>query len=58
MRNGIVGVVILACVDGDLHIATDMEFVTTAMDSLVVAMDEDLRMKNYISFFPGSEHVD
>ena len=35
MNNEIVGVVSLTCVDGDLHISIDVEFVAIGLDSLV-----------------------
>ena len=54
VSNEMIGVDNLAYVDGDLHITTDMEFV----DSLVVDVDEDFLMKNYVQFVLGSEHVD
>ena len=72
MRNEIVDVVILACVDGDLNISIDVEFVATdvgffvadvelvapGVDSLVADVDEGLQMKYYVQFVLGCEHVD
>ena len=58
VSNEMVGVEILACIDGDLHMATDMEFVFASVDSLVVDVNEFLLIKHYVQFFLGSEHVD
>ena len=58
MSNEIIGVVILACVVGDLHIVVDVEFFVVGVDSLVVDVDEDFLMKHYIQFIPESEHFD
>ena len=58
VSNEIARVVILACVDGDLHVVADVEFVVAGMDSLVIDMDEDLLMKHYVQFVLGSEHSD
>ena len=51
VSNEIVGVVIFACVDGDLH-------VFAGVDSLVIDVDEDFLMKHYNKFVLGSEHAD
>ena len=55
VNNEIVGVMSLACVYGDLHIAADMEFFSTnvefviaSVDSLVADVDEGLLLKHYI----------
>ena len=65
VRNEIVGIVILACVDGDLYITADMEFVivdvqfvVAGVDSLVANVDEGLLLKHYIHFFLGCDYVD
>ena len=58
VSNEIAGVEILACVDGDLHIADDVELVSASVDSLVIDVDEDFLMKHYVQFVLGSEHVD
>lgn len=42
VSNEIIGVVSLACVDGDLHIAIDVEFDVAGMDSLVADLVLDL----------------
>lgn len=57
VRNEISSVMNLACVDGDLHITMDVEFVDASVDSLVVVVDEDFLMKHYVQFFPRSEHT-
>ena len=56
MSNEIAGIVSLACFNGDLHVATNVEFVVASVDSLVVDVDEDLLMKHYVQFILGSEH--
>ena len=48
VSNEIDGVVILACVDGDLHIDANVKFVDANVDSLVVDVDKDLLMKHYV----------
>ena len=55
VRNEILVVVSLACVDGYLHIAidmnffaTDVEFVVAGVDSLVADVDEGLLKKHYV----------
>ena len=58
VSNEISGVVSLACVDGDIHIATDMEFIVFGVDSLVVDVGESLLMKHYVQLVPGSKHAD
>ena len=65
VSNAMVGVEILAYIAEELHIiadmefvATDVDFVTASVDSLVVDVDEDLLMKHYVQFVPGSEHAD
>ena len=57
VSNQIVGVVSLACVDGNLHVSIDVEFVVASVDSLVIDVDEDLLMKHYVHFVLGSEHA-
>ena len=52
------GVVSLECVDGDLHIVANMEFVFASVDSLVANVNEVFLMRHYVQFVPGSEHVD
>ena len=54
----------LACIDGDLHVGADVEFVVTdagfvatGVDSLVVDVNEGLSMKHCIQFVPGGEHA-
>ena len=56
VRNEIVGVARLACVDGDLHVAHDVELVFAGVDSLVADVNEVLLMKHYVQFVLGSEH--
>ena len=65
VRNETVGVVSLECVDGDLHIVVDMEFIATdvklvaaGVDSLVANVDEGFLMKPYVQFVLGCEHAD
>ena len=58
VSNEIAGVVSLACVDGDLHVADDVELVFAGVDSRVIDVDEGLLMKHYIQFVLGNEHVD
>ncbi len=58
VSNDIVGVVSLACIDGDLHIIANVEFVVASVDSLVVDLDEGLLLKHYVQFVLGCEHVD
>ena len=48
VRNDIVGAVNLKCVDRDLHISADMEFVVVDVDSLVADVNEGLLMKHYV----------
>ena len=48
VSNEIVGVESLACVDGDLHVAIDVEFFVVGVDSLVADVDEGLLMKCYV----------
>ena len=48
VSNEIARVVSLACVDGDLHIVSNVELVAVDVDSLVVDVDEDLLMKHYV----------
>ena len=57
VRNKIFGVESLAYVVEELHISIDMEFFVASVDSLVADVDEDLLMKHYVQFVPGSEHV-
>jgi len=57
VRNEIIGVVSLACVDGDLHIFSDVNFFSAGVDSLVVDVDEDLLMNHYVQFVLGCEHA-
>ena len=64
VRNDIARVVILACVDRDLHIsidvyfvATDVEFVFAGVDSLVSNVDKGLLLKHYVQFVLGCEHA-
>ena len=45
VSNETTSIVILECVDGDLYIVVDMEFVIASVDSLVVDVDEDLLIK-------------
>ena len=40
VSNEIVGVVRLACFDGDLHVADDVELVFAGVDSLVIDVDD------------------
>ena len=54
----------LACIDGDLHVGADVEFVVadvgfvaTGVDSLVADVNEVLLMKHYVQFVPGGEHA-
>ena len=58
VSNEIAGITSLACVDGFLHIATNVEFFTTSVDSLIVDVDEDFLMKHYVQFVLGSKHAD
>ena len=58
VSNGITSIVSLACVDGDLHIVSSMEFFVAYVDSLVVDVDEDLLMKHYVQSILGCEHAD
>ena len=51
-------VVILACVNGDLPVTTDVKFVANGVDSLVADVDEGLLMKHYVLFVHEYEHVD
>ena len=46
MRNEIVGVVILACVDRNLHVFPDVEFIFAGVDSLVAGVDEFFLVKH------------
>ena len=46
VRNEMLSVEIFLCVDGDLNILVDMDFVSPSVDSLVV--DEALPMKHYV----------
>ena len=48
VRNETAGVVILACIDGDLHIVADVEFVFVGVDSLVIDVDEGFLLKHYV----------
>lgn len=48
VSNEIVGVVSLVCVDGDLHIVVDVEFVANGVDSLIADVDEGLLLKHYV----------
>ena len=55
VNNEIASVVSLACVDGDLHIAADMEFVASdvefvvaGVDSLIADVDKGLLLKHYV----------
>ena len=48
VSNEIAGVVSLACADGNLHVSTDMKFVSIGVDSLIVDVDEGLLMKHYV----------
>ena len=54
----------LACIDGDLHVGADVEFVVAdagfvaiGVDSLVANVDERLLLKYYVHFVPRSEHA-
>ena len=54
----------LACIDGDVHVGVDVEFVVadarlvaTSVDSLVADVNEVLLMKHYVQFVPGGEHA-
>ena len=58
VSNEIVSVVSFPCVDRDLYIAANVEFVVASVDSLVTDADKDLLMKHYVHFVPRSEHVD
>ena len=58
VSNQITSVVSLACVDGDLHVASNVEFIVASVDSLFDEVDEDLLLKHYVQFFLGCEHVD
>ena len=57
MSNEIDSVVSFACVDGDLHIASNVEFFAIGVDSLVVHVDEGLLLKHYVQFVLGCEHA-
>ena len=48
VSNEIFGVVSLACFDGDLHVANDVELVFTGVDSLVINVNEDFLMMHYV----------
>lgn len=48
VSNEIASVVSLACVDGDLYITADVEFIVPRVDSLVIDVDEGLMMKLYV----------
>ena len=58
VSNEIAGVKSLACIDGDLHVVADAEFVLVGVDSLVADVDEGFLMKHYVQFVPGSDHDD
>ena len=65
MSNEIAGVMSLECIDGDLHIAIDVEFVANdvgffaaSVGSLVADVDEGLLLKHYVQFILGCEHAD
>jgi len=58
VRNDIVGVVILACVDRNLHVVADVELFFASVDSLVVDVDEGFLVKHYVQSILGSEHAD
>ena len=48
VRNEIVSVVSLECVDRDLHVPTDVKSIVVGVDSLFVDLDEGLLMKHYV----------
>ena len=48
VSNEIFGVVILACVNGNIHVVADVDLVFASVDSLVVIVDEDFLMKHYV----------
>ena len=58
VSNEIASVVSLTCVDGDLHVASDPEFVVAGVHSLVADVDESLLVKHYVQFVLGCEHSD
>ena len=57
VSNEIVGIASFACVDGDLHVVSDVVFIVAGMDSLVIDVDEDFLMKHYVQFVLVSEHA-
>ena len=48
VSNEISDVMILACVDGDLHVDADVEFLVADVDSIVTNVDEVFVMKHYV----------
>ena len=48
VSNEIASVMSLACVDGDLHVFSVVDFVFSSVDSLVIDVDEDLLMMHYV----------
>ena len=48
MSNEIASVESLACVNGDLHVVVDVEFVVSGEDSLFADVDEGLLVKYYV----------
>ena len=53
VSNEIAGVASFSCVDGDLHVVSDVELVFSGVDSIVVDVDEDFLMKHYVQFVLG-----
>ena len=58
VSNEIIGVVSLACVDGNLYVVADVELVFAGVDSLVADVDEGFLVKHYVQSVLGSEHAD
>ena len=48
MSSEIAGVLSLGCVDGDLHVSIDVDFIVVGVDSLVVDVDDGFLMKPYV----------
>ena len=48
VSNDIAGIVSLTCVDGNLDIFSDVEFIFSGMYSLDIDVDEDFLMKHYV----------
>ena len=58
VSNEIADFVSLACVDGDLCIAANVEFFAASVDSLVSDVDEELLLKYYVQFVLGCVDAD